>query len=596
MADPNILAPIKQITVEHPDEAPVRERDFWSGWGAGIELGLKETTWSLGFDTLAMERAKKQGDGAGVAYEDWNSSHPMWMEDVEWSPYLTYNSLTRMSDIRSLQRNLEQVKEKTVGGIGVGAFLGTLGGVMLDPVNLIPVPGLFGIKLASTFGTVATRAIYMGATNAAIEAGIGYDLGPTGYEARGLEFDPDGNIFLWGGKHYWTNVGFAAAAGVALYGLGAGTKGMWRALRGQNHGPDVKIEPSLQDKSIGNDIPDPQTTRNLRAEELLARGLISEDVGATRGTFFLKDRTLGDIEGTLVVKSNGRVVASETGRIDTTEFLIKNQDDTSLVISRENGILVIVGKDASLFKLYKTIHERNSLKDYPVQFIDKQTGKVLDFKNSQAFLDDIALRYKSEKLTKQILKDTPDEDYSSYKIKGQDANTELRKDTTDGTWSFWKRDTKTGNWIRQNDPESAAIDRLVRKRNGLLKKTKETIIEDDATDLSSAHTKKVIQKVDDPDTPVDELLLTDEQRQTRRSTDKMVYDGLKDMLDVDLERLGFRRNNKLQTIEEVGQPSKLDDFDIEKRDYIKKMLKRQEIKKKDLSWFEKYILCKGGRL
>ena len=162
----------------------VPKAGFLDNLGIGAKAGFKETSISL-FKDLAISQRAKYSQTDKVLEQDWNPTHPYWIQDgdnVDWSENLTNEMARNIWEERGFETELSAIASRSTTGGGVGRFIGGLGGAMADPVNLIP----FGWGLGA--GKSVWAAVRAGAiTNAAIEVPFGI-LAEATEEVRGRDY------------------------------------------------------------------------------------------------------------------------------------------------------------------------------------------------------------------------------------------------------------------------------------------------------------------------------------------------------------------------------------------------------------------------
>ncbi|HAI42079.1 MAG TPA: hypothetical protein DCM40_30145, partial [Maribacter sp.] len=167
-----------------PETITPRSRGFVDGIVTGFNAGIKETTGSYLLDIGAADAAKANFNALGeseipeAVYN--NPNFALRDEDIEWEPYLDLEMLTRAREAKNIQREFANQE-------GIGKYIAFFGGAMVDPINLIPIPGVVqAAKGASVIGRISKVAAVQGAGNAVLEASI-TPLLLESYKLRGQE-------------------------------------------------------------------------------------------------------------------------------------------------------------------------------------------------------------------------------------------------------------------------------------------------------------------------------------------------------------------------------------------------------------------------
>ncbi len=177
------------------------EKGAWDNLVIGFDSGLKDTSLSYLNTVNTLSKAKQQYENAGeseITEEQYNDPNfDLRVEGIEWEPHLTYEMLYNAKEAQVTAQRFAMAE----GGFFSMKTLGSFGGAMIDPVNLIPIPVGFAGK------SIWKTASLIGAANAGIELAIS-PIGKQAYSLRGME----------GEYSVLRNMAFAAVLGGALGG------------------------------------------------------------------------------------------------------------------------------------------------------------------------------------------------------------------------------------------------------------------------------------------------------------------------------------------------------------------------------------------
>ena len=223
------ITPKTKVRVSNPLEAQVRDKTIWDNVKLGWTSGFEENTIKLFGDIALKQEAIRKGQ-AEIAKDEWNESHPLWNENIEWEPYLTYDLVFRANESMNIGAQRQDYFNKSTLAGKTAQVVSSFGGMVFDPINLIPVPFLGTVGKASTLGVRTLKRMgTIGATSGAIEAGL-TPLTASAYEVRGQDYTA---------RDVMTNVGMAFIAGGILSGVIDGSVGTYKYLRGLRHNDQI---------------------------------------------------------------------------------------------------------------------------------------------------------------------------------------------------------------------------------------------------------------------------------------------------------------------------------------------------------------------
>lgn len=221
----------------------------------GFDAGLKETSVAYIKDIALKESAKATVGQDGIAQEDWNETHPYYVQDIEWNDSLTNSVAQNIWEERSFQQEIQAISERSGVGGTATRFIGTFGGAMFDPVNLIPVG--VGVKAADSL----RKAILVGAaTNALFEVPFSAAALYT-QDVRGREI---------GAQEIGLNFLFSTVAGGSFSAIGAGVPKFYNWItRGKQ--PHTQADVDSADSLIKTD----KTPKNTLVNQAKTFGVTS---------------------------------------------------------------------------------------------------------------------------------------------------------------------------------------------------------------------------------------------------------------------------------------------------------------------------------
>ncbi len=294
--------------------------------GAGIGLGFKETSIGLIQDLTLKQRAKR-GENI-IPQEDWNESHPYYVDDIDWYDELSTDVAKNIRDYRA-QVDEAQILSQRASGWGKAAqFGGTFVGAMLDPINIVPVG--FGASLLG-------KSLAIGVGNAILDTAIYAPLAESTEEIRGRDL-----TF----KDHALNAGFAFGAGYGLSLIGTGFGKFARAMNTTKTGDTALIkETQRHDKEIGDSsIAPPNTVIDINAAHSRGAATKVSGTASTSASFIRNFNIDNTLEGAIHIDARGIVYAKgDAGRV-------------KLEIDKD-GSIKLTGKIENVARILPTVRE-----------------------------------------------------------------------------------------------------------------------------------------------------------------------------------------------------------------------------------------------
>jgi hypothetical protein len=152
--------PEKGLTYVDPTTVQRPKAGFFDNIGIGFESGIKETSLSL-LQDLAISQKAKKSRGDNIAKEDWNETHPYWVEDIDWTEDLSNDVARNIFEERSFEQEIAAISARSTTAGTVGRLAGGFGGAIFDPINLVPLG----------YGITASKGIWN-----AVKIGAGTNL------------------------------------------------------------------------------------------------------------------------------------------------------------------------------------------------------------------------------------------------------------------------------------------------------------------------------------------------------------------------------------------------------------------------------------
>ena len=131
------ITPKTKVRVSNPLEAQVRDKTIWDNVKLGWTSGFEENTIKLFGDIALKQEAVRKGQ-AEIAKDEWNESHPLWNENIEWEPYLTYDLVFRANESMNIGAQRQDYFNKSTLAGKTAQVVSSFGGMVFDPINLIP--------------------------------------------------------------------------------------------------------------------------------------------------------------------------------------------------------------------------------------------------------------------------------------------------------------------------------------------------------------------------------------------------------------------------------------------------------------------------
>lgn len=340
---------IQSLSPATPQTLFPRDKGFIDGVVTGFKAGLKETTGSYANDITARDEAKRKFNSIGegeIPEAVYNQPNFAFRDDdIEWEPYLTLEMLARAKEAK-------QYGQAFADQPGFGKYISFFAGAMVDPINLIPLPGAGLVKGANAITRVAKSAAAIGAGNAVLEASIS-PLLIESYKLRGQEADF---------SDIARNVLFAGLAGGIL---GGGVKGLGEIV-------DVAVATRTP---APIDIKQPENYFNLRNIEdraIINSSIINKSV-----------RTSDDfLSGLDLIRQRTARYVDQYGFVSTTPSPLKHFK----IFRDETGGITITGDLATIIKGRNRI--ANKIGDNEKITLVRDDGQAV-FKNKQEFVENM---------------------------------------------------------------------------------------------------------------------------------------------------------------------------------------------------------------
>ena len=535
-----------------PETITPRSRGFVDGIVTGFNAGIKETTGSYLLDIGAADAAKANFNALGeseipeAVYN--NPNFALRDEDIEWEPYLDLEMLTRAREAKNIQREFANQE-------GIGKYIAFFGGAMVDPINLIPIPGVVqAAKGASVIGRISKVAAVQGAGNAVLEASI-TPLLLESYKLRGQEA---------GISEIARNVLLAGIAGGIL---GGGIKGLGEIIDGARATrSDVKLDEL--------DLPtDYFNLRNIEDRALVNANIIAKNTVTS-------DSFLRGLDLRRLRVGSARYV-DQYGFVSSTQPELKHFK----ILRDDTGNITVSGNIATIIKGRQRIADK--LADNEQVTIVKEDGEIT-FANKKDFLDNM----EELKKTTEISGNKNDFDTQIYSNPGVTKNNDLKdiyirsnadtgeldvvKITKNNKGKIIKRETLSGEerqLIFKKLHDLVAKDRdisanIARNTGETAQQTNTRTSQESKRFFDQIKTKSVINKNSvDADTEIryanfdknaHTKIVLQRGNLTSEDRNKLVYDHfLKGKTTDELSRLGFQYNLQTQTLTRTQPASNL---------------------------------------
>ncbi len=296
---------------------------------AGIGLGFKETSIGL-IQDLTLKQKAKRGENL-IEQNDWNESHPYYVDDIDWYDELTTDVAKNIRDYRAQVEEASILSQRASGWGKAAQFGGTFVGAMLDPINIVPVG--FGASLLG-------KSLAIGVGNAILDTAIYAPLAESTEEIRGRDL-----TF----KDHAINAGFAFGAGYGLSVLGTGFGKFARAMQTTKTGDTALIKETTKHESAIKDsnIAPSNTTIDINAAH--SRGSATKVSGtASTSNAFIRNFDIDTLEGAVHIDARGIVFEKgDAGRV-------KLEIDA-------DGSIKLTGKIENVARILPTIRELSDI-------------------------------------------------------------------------------------------------------------------------------------------------------------------------------------------------------------------------------------------
>ncbi len=330
MAEPYIIDNRFGVqTVRTGSDEFIPESSYSDNLWNGIKSGFQETTIGLAKDVALKQRAK-----AGInliEQEDWNETHPYYVEDLEWYDDLSVDIAKNIRDYQGQLSEKQKIYQRANGYGKALNFGGQFIGAMIDPINIIPLG--FG-------ATTLARAGKIGLASMALETAVYTPLFEYTEEVRNRDL---------GLEDYALNAAFAFGAGAGLSLLGSGIAGIPNFVRsmatGKTNNPQKKKIINDIDKNIKDDA-STIASSNLKIDinRLSAQGRSKQVFGsASSSANFIRNLDVSNIGRSVYVDSKGLMYA--------------NADADRIKLDITNDGIVLTGNTKISAKLLPTITE-----------------------------------------------------------------------------------------------------------------------------------------------------------------------------------------------------------------------------------------------
>ena len=319
--------PEKGLTYVDPTTIQRPKAGFFDNIGIGFESGIKETSLSL-LQDLALSQKAKKSKGDNIAKEDWNETHPYWVEDVEWTDELSNDVARNIFEERGFESEVAAISARSTGAGTAGRFVGGFGGAIFDPINLIPVG--FGVNALKTSNKVWNAMKIGAATNLVLEGSIYTPLAFATQDVRGRNVTAE-NIAQ--------NLVFATMIGGLLPGAPALARSFIHQIKKAGKMP-VSKNTMDQMESIPDNTPKSQLVAELTT---IGQGTPRSQKFSKFDTEYLPNIKMNTIVDTVTVDSRG-----------VKQPLEYNGDDAVQIIPG-NNVVTLSGNIKTITKILPTI-------------------------------------------------------------------------------------------------------------------------------------------------------------------------------------------------------------------------------------------------
>lgn len=517
------ITPKNKVRVGNPLEAQVRDKTIWDNAKLGWTTGFEENTIKLFGDIALKQEAIRKGQ-AEIAKDEWNESHPLYNENIKWEPYLTYDLVFRANESMNIGAQRQDAFAKSSLAGKTAQVISSFGGMVFDPINLIPVPFLGTVGKASTKGIRALKRMgTIGATSGAIEAGL-TPLTASAYEVRGQDYTA---------RDVMTNVGMAFIAGGILSGVIDGSVASYKYLRGLRH-PDAIDDKTMsafykQEQPWGFDVT-PYLTRLRNVSELNTR---------KHQNNFYNDT------GRIEPRSNQAIFVDSRGRY-TYDAKDNNLLDDAISFTTEPNTLVMTGSRQEVNKHLNAL-QNNLIPAQNIKLRLSNSGEEIVISKNM-FGDDDSLNNAIKKYLKKEI------DYNASKEAGITQPIDQFKLGPDVVFEFKNKNTSAELEVTNRDGKQ--VERLIITEDG-----KKRVV------TNQTEIQKIIEASARPELLEDLKLRNTTQNIStikRTSTVDNVTDPRKTEIDAEASKMSSRsRNAKTDSdIEQVDntQPTDQETF------------------------------------
>ncbi len=331
---------------------------FFDNIGIGFESGIKETSLSLLKDLALSSKAKKSLDDR-IAEQDWNPTHPYWVEDIDWREDLTNDVARNIWEERGFESELAAITARSTTKGTVGRFVGGFGGAMFDPINLVPI----GYGVTASKGL--WNAVKVGATtNMILEGSIYTPLALATQNVRGRDVTA-GNIAQ--------NLVFATAIGGILPGAAMGFKNLFKHISAGKVPTDKNIIDQMD--NIKDNTPESQLVAELVT---IGQGTPRSQKFSKFDSDYLPNIKMNTIVDTLTVDARG-----------VKQSVDYAGDDAVQIIPGQN-LITLSGNIKSITKILPTI--KNNLEG--IENIQIQlNGNIINVKDIDVAITSLAKKH-----------------------------------------------------------------------------------------------------------------------------------------------------------------------------------------------------------
>jgi len=139
------------------------------GFFEGVGIGARETLPDLSFNLVSDAFSYNTGEQT-ISEQEWRNS-PYWRENLKYHPKLNWDWAKALAERHDDNADFSRLHERMGTGAEIGAFVGSLGTGLIDPINWIALPASFTANLVRQTGSrLIASALHGAASNLAVEA------------------------------------------------------------------------------------------------------------------------------------------------------------------------------------------------------------------------------------------------------------------------------------------------------------------------------------------------------------------------------------------------------------------------------------------